>query len=69
MEIFIFCAVKCKLDSLRFLVQLNNRNTRTMCEICSKYNKTPEQRQWLTFMVYFGNNTSENRADFSVYVL
>ena len=30
-----------------YLLNVNNRNTRTMCEICSKLTiKTPEQRQW-----------------------
>ena len=29
------------------LLKVNNRNTRTRCEICSKLTiKTPEQRQW-----------------------
>ena len=30
-----------------YLVKVNNRNTRTWCEICSKLTiKTPERRQW-----------------------
>ena len=29
------------------MFKVNNRNTRTKCEICSKLTiKTPEQRQW-----------------------
>ena len=30
-----------------YLLKFNNRNTRTMCEICSKLTmKTPERRHW-----------------------
>ena len=30
-----------------YLLKVNNRNTRTRCEICSKLTiKTPERRQW-----------------------
>ena len=30
-----------------YLLKVNNRNTRTRCEICSKLTmKTPEQRHW-----------------------
>ena len=30
-----------------YLLKVNNRNTRTWCEICSKLTiKTPERRQW-----------------------
>ena len=30
-----------------YLLRVNNRNSRTRCEICSKFTiKTPEQRQW-----------------------
>ena len=30
-----------------YLLKLNNRNTRTRCEICSKLTiKTPERRHW-----------------------
>ena len=30
-----------------YLLRINNRNTRTMCEICSKLTmKRPELRQW-----------------------
>ena len=28
------------------MFKVNNRNTRTRCEICSKLTKTPERRQW-----------------------
>ena len=32
-----------------YLLKVNNRNTWTRCEICSKLTiKTPERRQWLT---------------------
>ena len=31
----------------KYMFKVNNRNTRTMCEICSELTiKTPEQRQW-----------------------
>ena len=31
-----------------YMFKVNNRNTRTRCEICSKLKlKTPERRQWL----------------------
>ena len=31
-----------------YLLKVNNRNTRTRCEICSKLTiKTPERRHWL----------------------
>ena len=30
-----------------YLLEVNNRNTRTRSEICSKLTKTPERRQWL----------------------
>ena len=40
-----------------YLLKVNNRNTRTRCEICSKLTiKTPERRQWRplgVFIVYF----------------
>ena len=30
-----------------YLLKVNNRNTRTRCEICSELTiKTPERRQW-----------------------
>ena len=35
------------------MFKVNNRNTRTMCEICSKLTiKTPEQRHWHRFSVF-----------------
>ena len=33
--------------------KVNNRNTRTRCEICSELIKKPERRQWLTFKNFF----------------
>ena len=30
-----------------YLLKVKIGNSRTMCEICSKLNKTPERRQWL----------------------
>ena len=42
-----------------YLVKVNNRNTRTRCEICSEFTiKTPERRQWrrsAVFLVNFEN--------------
>ena len=36
------------------LVKVNNRNTRTRCEICSKLTiKTPEWRHWVKTVNYF----------------
>ena len=35
-----------------YLFKVNNRNTRTRCEICSKLTiKTPERRQWLASLL------------------
>ena len=35
------------LNTSIYLLKVNNRNTRTKCEICSKLTiKTPERRQW-----------------------
>ena len=39
----------CKADNTadKFMFKVNNRNTRTRCEICSKLTiKTPERRHW-----------------------
>ena len=39
-----------------YLLKINNRNTRTRCEICSKLTvKTPERRHWLRFCVFIVN--------------
>ena len=35
-----------------FMFKVNNRNTRTRCEICSKLTKTPERRQALYIPLY-----------------
>ena len=38
------------------MFKVNNRNTRTRCEICSKLTvKTPERRQWRRFVVFIVN--------------
>ena len=40
-----------------YLFKVNNRNTRTRCEICSKLTiKTAEQRQWRRFGVFIVNS-------------
>ena len=39
-----------------YLLKVNNRNTRTRCETCSKLTiKTPERRQWRRFWCIFVN--------------
>ena len=39
-----------------YMFYVNNRNTRAMCEICSKVTiKKPERRQWLRFGVFIVN--------------
>ena len=39
-----------------YLLKVNNRNTRTRCEICSKLTiKTPEQRHWRRSDVFIVN--------------
>ena len=39
-----------------YLLKVNNRNTRTRCEICSKLTiKTPERRQWRRSVVFIVN--------------
>ena len=39
-----------------YLFKVNNRNTRTRCEICSKLTiKTPERRQWRRSGIFIGN--------------
>ena len=50
------------LPSRKLHVQVNKRNSRTGCEICSKLTiKTPERRQWLqwrhcgVFIVHFNH--------------
>ena len=37
------------------LFEVNNINTRTMCEICSKIAKTTERRNWRRSVVFIGN--------------
>ena len=39
-----------------YLLKVNNRNTRTWCEICSKLTiKTPERRHWCRSGVFIVN--------------
>ena len=39
-----------------FLLKVNNRNSRTRCEICSKLTiKTPERRLWRRYSVFIVN--------------
>ena len=55
----IFHAVGvCKINEVVgiFLLKVNNRNTRTRCEICSKLTtKTPERRHWCRSGVFIVN--------------
>ena len=54
----MFHTVKWKTSfqlSIIYWFNVNNRNTRTMCEICSKLTKTPEQREWLRSGVFIIN--------------
>ena len=37
-----------------YMLKVNNRNTRTMCEICSKLTlKTPERRGYVRYNIKF----------------
>ena len=39
-----------------YMFKVNNRSTRTRCEICSKLTvKIPEQRQWCRFGIFIVN--------------
>ena len=41
-----------------YLLIFNNKNTRTMCEICSKLTtKMPERRQWRRFGIFIAKLT------------
>ena len=38
------------------MFKVNNRNTRTTCEVCSKLTiKTPERRHWRRYGVFIAN--------------
>ena len=54
-------SVFCSLPADIYLLKVNNRNTRTRCEICSKLTtKTPERQQWRrsgVFLVNFEHNS------------
>ena len=44
------------LPAGKYIFKVNNRNTRTRCEICSKLTiKTPERRQWRRSVVFIVN--------------
>ena len=44
------------LPAGNYMLKVNNRNTRTRCEICSKLTiKTPERRHWRRFGVFLVN--------------
>ena len=47
------------------MFKVNNRNTRTRCEICSKLTiKTPERRQWRCSGVFLATFSSVSTVDF-----
>ena len=46
----------CKVPAGNYTFKVNNRNTRTRCEICPKLPiKTPEPRQWRRSAVFIVN--------------
>ena len=49
----------CKIETIptgNYMLKVNNRNTRTRCEICSELIiKIPERRQWLRFGIFIVN--------------
>ena len=48
--------IRKKIPAGIFLFKVNNRNTRTRCEICSKLTiNTPERRQWRRSGVFIVN--------------
>ena len=50
------------------MFQVNNRNTKTMCETCSKLTiKTAERRQWLHSGIFIVN--FEHILDFVLVIL
>ena len=47
---------KCRNPVGNYMLKINNRNTRTRCEICSKLTiRKPEQRQWCHSGVFIVN--------------
>ena len=45
-----------------YLFKVNNRNTRTRCEICSKLTiKTPERRQWRVIADWEGDSEAPRK--------
>ena len=44
------------LIKMIYMFKINNKNTRTRCEICPKLTKkTPEQRHWRCYAVFIVN--------------
>ena len=53
---FILISGICHYPAGIYLLKVNNRNSRTRCEICSKLTiKTPKQRQWCRSGVFVVN--------------
>ena len=48
-------AVQCSNPAGIYLLKVNNINTRTMCEICTKLIETPERRHWRRSGVFIVN--------------
>ena len=56
---FFFC-YRCGSDNPvgNYMFKINNRHTRTRCEVCSKLTiKAPERRQWLLSGIFIVNFT------------
>ena len=53
--IFLSCSMNDTTPAGIYLFKVNNRNTRTRCEICSKLTNTPERRQWRRSGVFIVN--------------
>ena len=51
---FLYCLFEYSLNlACKYLLKVNNRNTRIRCEICSKLTiKTPERRHWCRSSVF-----------------
>ena len=60
-------SIQTSYPASNYLFKVNNRNTRTRCEICSKLTiKTPERRQWGlsgVFIVSFEHISEVNNKD------
>lgn len=54
----------------KYLLKVNHRNSRTMCEICSKLINTPEgSRYWRRSGVFIFANFEQNSHDSSIFIV